>query len=160
MRTAFLAALISVATATSARAQGDTSVACATYRLCALRVEQSVFSMRLVQGQQGTPVGTLGWFGSGVSLLRPRQDSAGYYARRYVRHHRWASALGVIGGIAAVFALERSGDGFRLDTDDNTTLIALGVSAASALASIPFVIGAQRSLSRSIWWYNSTLAFD
>jgi hypothetical protein len=47
-------------------------------------------------------------------------------------------------------------DNFRDDIDN--TSVATGLAGVGfAIASIPFVLRAQRDLSRAVWWYNAAL---
>jgi hypothetical protein len=151
-----LAALVAPHSASAQTGGAPRAPSACTYETCALRIEPAFFwSPKLVRGRTGEEVGRLGGFGGGVDTLLAGPDSAAAYARVYVTNVRRSAALGLIGGIAYVVASVTS-NGFR-DTDDTSVAIAL-TGAGFAIASIPFTIRAQRSLSRAVWFYNASLA--
>jgi hypothetical protein len=154
LHAAALVALVAPASASAQAGAVRAPMAC-TYETCALRVEASYFSApKLLRGRAGEQVGSLGMFGGGVDTLLAGPDSASAYARRYVTNIRTATTLGLIGTVAAVAAIIHA-DGFD-DPDD--TAVALAITGAGfAIASIPFTVRATRSLSRSVWYYNSVL---
>jgi len=127
-----------------------------TYATCALRVEPAFFGPRLVRGASGEVVSRLGGFGGGVDSLLAGPDSAAAYGREYVRASQISGALGLIGALAYVVTVVRSENSqYGLPSDaDAATMIA---GAGFLVASIPFGVRAQRSLSRAIWWYNAAL---
>jgi hypothetical protein len=133
-----------------------TAPAGCTYATCALRVEPRFWvPARLVRGAAGVEVGRLGGFGGGVDTLLAGPDSAAAYARGYVKAARTSSVLGLAGAVAYVVVLWRT-DNFR-DDIDNTSVAAGLAGVGFAIASIPFVLRAQRDLSRAVWWYNAAL---
>jgi hypothetical protein len=134
-------------------AQVDT--AGCTYMRCALRIEQSFWGRHLVRGTQGERVGGISLFGS-VPFLRERADSSGIYARRHADNVRWTAVLGVIGGVALATAVNLA-NAERPEDFDQRAWVVLGIGTAALWGSVPFSLRAQRSLSRAVWWYNSTL---
>jgi len=146
-----LVPLVADAQSSAARAP----VGC-TYETCALRVEPRLFTPpRLLRGREGVEVGKLGAFGGGVDSLLAGPDSAATYARRYVTATRRANGLALLGVVAYVVAIARDDNLF--DTDPTTAAIAL-TGVGLSIASIPFALHAQRSLSRSVWFYNAQFA--
>lgn len=137
---------------------GPTGVpAACTYSTCALRVESRLFGSSLVRGAAGAPVGPrLSVFGGGVDLLLTGPDSAAAHARAYVRDSRRAATLGLLGTVAAVVLIVRTEGRPTNDIDGTSTGIAIA-SVGLSLAAIPFMIRAQRGLSRAVWWYNAAL---
>lgn len=154
--TIVLVALACVPLALDAQSAARAPSAC-TYETCALRVEPRFWSPpRLLRGRDGVEVGKLGAFGGGVDTLLAGSDSAATYARRYVKAARTSNTLALVGAAAYVALLFHS-DNLRNDLDN--TDVALGVSGlAFGIAAIPFGLRAQRSLSRSVWFYNAALA--
>jgi hypothetical protein len=131
------------------------SVGC-TYATCALRIEPSAWSgPRLLRGQSGEDVGRLGFFGQGVDPLLQGPDSAANYARQYVHASKVSATLGLLGFAAYVVTAVRT-DNFRDHLDDATFATAIG-GGGLAIASLPYTLRAQRSLSRAVWWYNAAL---
>ena len=108
----------------------------------------------MLRGRAGEEVGHLGAFGGDVNTLLAGPDSAAAYGRLYVTNVRKASTLGLLGAVAYVAVLVRS-DNLR-DVDDTSFAVGL-TGAALAVASIPFTLRAQRSLSRAVWFYNGAL---
>jgi hypothetical protein len=152
---AFVFAALVAPVSVSAQAGPVRAPAGCTYETCALRIEQGFFSAPvLLRGRAGEQVGSLGPFGGGVDTLLAGPDSAAAYARRYVTNTRRATTLGLIGTAAFIVALART-DNFR-NGDDVATAFAI-TALGFSLASIPFELRARRSLSRSVWFYNSVL---
>ena len=135
---------------------GGMSVAC-TYETCALRVENGFFSVNLVRGQSGERVSRLGGFGTGVDVLLAGPDSAARYARSYVTASRWSTGLTLIGSIAFGLAIAAVDDWHDSDIGSTEAVVVLAATGI-VVASIPFSVKAQRSLSRAVWWYNEDLA--
>lgn len=155
------AALAALAVTRAAGAQapvGPTAIpASCTYATCALRVENGFLSSGLVRGASGERVGgRLSAFGGGIEPLLAGPDSAQTYARAYVRDTRRGATLGLLGSIAAIALFVRTEGRTSGDVDDTSTALA-AASVGFAVAAIPFMIRAQRDLSRSVWWYNSAL---
>ncbi len=132
-----------------------TPVGC-TYATCALRIETAWFGMHVVRGTQGERVGRLGSFGGGVESLLSGPDSAAAYGRQYVRATRRSSTLGLIGAVAYAVVVVRT-DNFKREQFGDAEVITAIAGAGLTLASVPFAVQAQRSLSRAVWWYNSAL---
>ena len=159
--TAALAALATLAPAARADAQaaGQASgiPAGCTYMTCALRAEPGFGGTRLVRGASGERVATLGGFGGGTGILRTGGDSAAHYARQYTGAQRTAGVLGLAAFATWVYALVRVNADWEDVEDDRTAQVALLASTGLTLVSVPFNWRAQRSLSRSVWWYNSEI---
>jgi hypothetical protein len=153
---AVLLAALAAPHSASAQAGGAARAPSAcTYETCALRIEPSFFSgAKLLRGRSGEEVGRLGAFGGGVDTLLAGPDTAAALARVYVTNARRASTLGLIGSIAVIVAYART-DSFR-DADDTSLALAL-TGLGFTIASIPFTLRAQRSLSRAVWFYNAAL---
>jgi hypothetical protein len=130
-------------------AQAAPDTAC-SYTRCALRIEHRFLSTRLVRGASGESVARLGWFGSGVNVLLAGPDSAAYHARQYRSRRTTSDAIGVVGGALALAAVWTTDD----FVESGGLLLA---SATLELISLPFWLGARRSLDRSVWWYNREL---
>lgn len=154
LRAVVLAALVAPSTLTAQAGAVRAPSAC-TYESCALRVEAAFLSApKLLRGRAGEQVGNLGMFGGGVDTLLAGPDSAAAYARRYVTDIRRSSTLGLLGTVAFVAALIRSNN----SSADDAPTVALAVTAgAFSIASIPFALRANRSLSKAVWYYNSVL---
>jgi hypothetical protein len=98
----------------------------------------------------------LGAFGGGIQPLLNGPDSAAAYGQRYVRASHRSATLALIGAVAysAVVIHTHS---FRSDKF-STADVAVGLTGAGLLlASGPFGLQAQRSLSQAVWWYNAAL---
>lgn len=144
-----LAALVPSLTA-SAQVQGQTSISpqC-TYATCALRVEGGWFGLSLVKGASGERHRLWG-LGGGVSELLASSDSAAHYARSYVRDTRVATGLTIVAAAAAFYAYAKR-------DDENVSIPAVGVSLGFTVVSLPFLLSANRNLSRAVWWYNASV---
>ena len=131
--------------------------AACTYSTCALRVESRLFGSSLVRGAAGESVGPrLSVFGGGADLLLAGPDSSAAHARAYVRDSRRAATLGLLGTVAAVVLIVRHEGRTTDDIDATSTGLAIA-SVGLSLAAIPFMVRAQRDLSRAVWWYNAAL---
>jgi hypothetical protein len=147
----FAAPLVAGAQSSATRAPAG-----CTYETCALRVEARFWMpSRLLRGRDGVEIGKLGAFGGGVDTLLAGPDSAAAHARRYVTATRRANGLALLGAVAYVVALARTDN--LLDADPTTAGIAL-TGLGLSIASIPFALHAQRSLSRSVWFYDAQFA--
>jgi len=154
-RAAALAALLATPLAAGAQAPAPSGIpAGCTYATCALRLEQA-WGMRIVRGASGERVGRIGGFGSGVDVLLAGTDSSRAHARRYQSNARVVSTLGLAALTTSVIALVRVN---KHGEDDETARILGWSTLGIGLVSIPFAGRAQRSLSRSVWWYNAALA--
>jgi hypothetical protein len=150
-----LLTVVSRVEAQSPLPQRDSSRAGCTYAMCALRAEPAFFGRKLREGAGGTTIRR------GLSVWNPRlpeivatSDSAHTYARSFVSNGRKSEVLGLLAAVG--YAVWASGSrNFNEPTD------AAVIGAISALgfgvAAIPFSIRRERSLSRAVWWYNSTL---
>ena len=139
-----------------AEGQAPTGIpAACTYRTCALRVEPDFLGAALVRGASNEKVSRIGGFGGGVGVLLAGPDSAARYAHAYVHAKRGSTVLGILAGVAAGIVLVRADD--SSDWFETTDVVISLVGVGFGLASIPFTIKAQRSLSRSVWWYNAEL---
>lgn len=150
-----LAAISAVAAQSSPPAPATPPSGC-TYATCALRVETGFFSIRLVRGATGEPIGdALGVFGSGVDPLLTGPDSAAAFGRAYVHDTRRAAALGLLAVAAYVVVVART-DNFRHDFDGTSGTAAV-VTLGFTVATLPFATRARQDLSRAVWWYNAAL---
>ncbi|MFN2564114.1 MAG: hypothetical protein ABR499_03795 [Gemmatimonadaceae bacterium] len=131
------------------RAQAAPDTAC-SYSRCALRVEHRFLSTRLVRGASGESVSRLGWFGRGVDVLLAGPGSAAYHARQYRSRRTTSDALDFVAAALAVVAATQTDD----FVESGPFLL---TATALELISLPFWLGARRSLDRSVWWYNREL---
>jgi hypothetical protein len=126
-----------------------------TYAECAVRFEPGAWTQHLVRGASGRTVGKLGWFNSSaIDSLMAGSDSAAANARVYVSESRKSSAYWLVGTASLVFALIHTKNTQEVHAVDWSalTLALLTLGPAGRHAS-----NATASLSRSVWWYNSTL---
>jgi hypothetical protein len=121
-----------------------------SYSRCGLRVEHGFLSTRLVRGASGESVARLGLFGSGVNVLLAASDSAAHHARQYRSRRTTGDALGFVGAALTLAAIWTTDD----FVDSRPLLVG---SATLGLISLPFLLGARRSLDRAVWWYNRDL---
>lgn len=126
-----------------------------TYRTCAVRVEPVFLGRALKVGATGDSSSKLGGWGGGVGVLLAGPDSAAKYANVYVSATRRATTFGLIAAVSFAIVHART-DFSRNEPRGADAALALG-GAGFAIATIPFAIRAQRSLSRSVWWYNEAL---
>jgi hypothetical protein len=141
-----------------ASAQAPMTVAAAagcTYATCAIRIERSLFSERLVRGATGERVSTLGPFGGGVDMLTNGADSAATHAQAYVWNVKRSALLGGAGAIA--LGVAASTRGFQSGRVSNGDVVAVVAGAVVLAISVPFELRARRELARAIWWYNGAL---
>jgi hypothetical protein len=122
------------------------------YAACALRLRYSLFSIRLVQGQDQQRVASLGLFPPTVALFAERSDTAAQHYASFRRRHTSGALLTLAGTIAATAGL------LAYDSDDDlgVTLVIgggfLGIGGAIQATR------AREQLSQAVWWYNRTLA--
>jgi len=127
-----------------------------TYATCALRIERSLFAERLVRGETGERVGTLGLFGGGVDVLLGGSDSATVHAQAYVWNEKRSALLGGAGSVTlgVVFASTHGYSGGHVTNADAVAAVA---GLVALVSSVPFELRARRELARAIWWYNGSL---
>jgi hypothetical protein len=127
-----------------------------TYMACALRAEPGFGGTRLVRGASGERISTLGGFGGGTGPLLAGGDSAAHYARRYTGAQRTAGVLGLAAAATWIYAVVRANDDDDRGFEDDAVVAGL-VSVGLTIVAIPFQWRAQRSLARSVWWYNAAI---
>jgi hypothetical protein len=140
-------------------AQPTPRPAACTYQTCALRVEPGWLGRRIVRGQAGELVANVGLFGPSVVDIVQGSDSATHYAGIYERDHRVATVLIPVGAVLAAIPLVRarplSGESHSFTGGDWTLL---GSGILLELIGGGLALHGDRALSRSLWWYNGTLA--
>jgi hypothetical protein len=127
-----------------------------SYVACAVRVEPAFLGSGLVVGAAGDSVTRLGPWGGGVGILLAGPDSAAAYAHKYTYATRRATVLGLLATASYVALLWRT-DSFRDEMHGADAALAVA-GIGFAIGTIPFTLQSQRSLSRSVWWYNAALA--
>lgn len=123
-----------------------------SYTACALRLRYSLFSIRLVRGQDQQRVASLGLFPSSVPLFAERSDTAARYYASFRRRHTSGVLLSLAGTIAMTA-------GFLAYDSNHDLGVALVIGGG--LLGIGGGIEATRAreqLSQAVWWYNRTLA--
>ena len=130
-----------------------------TYDACALRVEPRLFgSPRIVRGAAGVPVGSIGPLGADLEEIVQGADSAVRHARDY-RRAQTRGLVATVGG-AALFAVglaQCDEDGLLFEgCSSGAGALALGGLGATLYGAFEYS-RANRSLSRSLWWYNRAL---
>ena len=124
-----------------------------SYDRCALRVEDTWLSRRLVVGPEGRTVARLGLGGPSLVNIVQRSDSAVAHARRYERAQATGAVLtlvGTIGSLATFVAAAQRDAG-----DGRDALVAVNIgSLVVGLVGQGFQIRARRELARSLWWHN------
>ena len=142
--------------AAPALAQQTPSDAACTYEACALRVEPSLFGLRLVRGAEGAAVAEPRLLGLGplpLSEAVAESPAALTHARTYERSYRTTALLAAGAGVLLFFAVDRD--------DLFSEEVQAGAAAGTAgllLASIPFDLRSRRALARAVWAYNAELA--
>lgn len=119
-----------------------------TYDTCALRVESSFLSTRIVRGTEGVPVSGLGLFGSNLSEVVGSSERALEHARIYDRTRTpavlMALGAGLLLGLGAATAQDDAvSDGVSL----GMTLGGIGLT----VVSIQLSTRSQRAFSRALW---------
>lgn len=157
-RVAFIITLIAVhAIVTPAPAQSAVTArqSSCTYAECALRFEPGTWRQHLVRGTSGRTVGKLGWFNSSaIDSLLAGPDSAASNARRYVSENRKSAMYSLIGTASMMFAVIRLQNAREVHAVDVSAIV-LGLLTLGPAGH--HAGNAAASLSRSVWWYNSTL---
>ncbi|MEO7456928.1 MAG: hypothetical protein ABIY52_11755 [Gemmatimonadaceae bacterium] len=129
--------------------------AACTYQACALRLAPVWNGLDVVKGAQGQRVTGLGFFW--VSDIRPAlaaNDSALRYAREAMHVRRVAALLTDAGGAALAFVAVRGIANGTLSRGDR---VAAAAGGAAFVASVPLQFVADGLLSKSVWWFNSSL---
>jgi hypothetical protein len=136
---------------TSLRAQQDTC----SYDACALRIKRGFWGRRLVQGREEQKVAGFALLAPSLDTVMQRSDSAArYYSLFRVRHNRgfWFALSGVAlyGGATLVYGIDRDLEG---------PTIAMSIAGTAAfIVGLVNTVRAEEPLSRSVWWYNRSLA--
>lgn len=102
--------------------------------------------------------------GGAAALLRLTEssDSANAHARLYVRRERitqrmfWIGSAAVLGSLASM-TIRRECCHPNPDDANVPEIIGFVGGTAVLYGSIPFSVAANRSLHRTIWWYNRGL---
>jgi hypothetical protein len=126
-----------------------------TYDRCALRFEEPY----LVRGVDAERVTRLAWWSPPrLTPIVQRSDSAVYHARLAEASYRRGVAAGAVGLVTAVAAIvwaaKRESE-FRI-LDPGPLVLAIGADVIAIYGQHQFR-QAQRSLARTIWWYNRDL---
>ena len=140
-------------------AQASTTTAAASacnYQACAIRIERGWFSERLVRGEAGEEVGSVGLFGAGVEVLLSGSDSAAAHARAYNWNTRRSAVFGGA-GILLVAIASANTNHFSNDRVTTVDVVTLAAGVTALFVGAPYAIRARRELSRAIWWYNGAL---
>jgi len=128
-----------------------------TYDRCALRLQYRLFSTRVVQGAEATPVARLGLFAPHISPLETSADTIQLHYQSF-RSHRNAGVLFVLLGVAAggaALIVYSSDIWSNNDRGTATGLLLLGTGF-----TIAGTVNSQRSadeLQQAIWLYNRSL---
>ena len=151
-KTQIVLAALSVVAAGALRAQ-DSSC---TWDRCALRVQSSLFSMKVVRGRAAEPVAKLGGFAPRIQPLADSRDTAiqRYYVQFRAAATR-ATALSLGGfalGVGALVAYEAPNHGGR-----GVYGWLLGASALTSIIQFAEQRRANDRLESAIWWYNRGL---
>lgn len=137
----------------AALAQEPVRAAPCTYDSCALRVEDTWLSRRLVVGPEGRTVARLGLGGPSLANIVQRSDSAVVHARRYERAQTTGAVLTLVGTIGSLASFIAAAP--RDASADRDVLVAVNIgSLVVGLVGQGFQIRARRELARSLWWYN------
>ena len=128
-----------------------------TYDRCALRVENAnpVFPGHLVQGVEGRPVATLGFFAPRIPLLESSGDSVRIPYEAFRARQRASSVLGVLSlasFVAAPFVVKRSFSG-----PGSTVYYVIGAGAVFGISALVTGAGAGKKLEEAIARYNDQL---
>ena len=148
------AAIVLVTLVTLGIRAGAAQEPACTWDRCALRVQSSLFSMKVVRGSAGETVAKLGGFGPRIAPLAASPDTAvqRYYAQfRGAANRATALTLGGFAlGVAAVVAYSHH------DTRGSAGWL-LGASALVDIIQFAEQRHASDRLERAIWWYNRGL---
>lgn len=74
------------------------------YEQCALRLEASLFSERIVQGASATPIARLGLFAPGIRPLATAGDSARAHYQAFRTLQNRGGTFNLVAGVASVAA--------------------------------------------------------
>lgn len=135
----------------AARAQ-DSSC---SYLACGLRIAPVWNGLDVVRGAEGQRVSGLGFFWA--KDVRPAlavNDSSAAYAARAVRVRRVAAVLTDAGALALAYAAGRQLHNGAFTSGDKGAAVA---GATAFAVSVPLQFAADGLLSRSLWWFNSSL---
>ena len=129
-----------------------------TYDRCALRLQHTAFSDRIVQGTGATVVGRLGLFAPRVEPLATAGDSARNHYESFRTHQNRGGALSIVGAIAGVATLVILSNSIDRQEDPPGVVWGLiGFGAAFSIAgSIDIRIGRDQ-LQQALWFYNRSL---
>lgn len=135
------------------RASAAQESAC-TWDRCALRVQSSLFSMKVVRGSAGETVAKLGGFSPRIQPLAESRDTAvqrPYVQFRAAANRATALTLGGFAlGVAALVAYQHH------DTKSSAGWL-LGASALVDIIQFAEQRHASDRLESAIWWYNRGL---
>jgi hypothetical protein len=128
------------------------------YERCALRLQASLFSERIVQGASATPVARLGLFAPSIPPLAAAGDSARAHYQTFQTLQNRGGAFSVAAGAAAVAVTvilashTRSGD-----NPPTVTWWIAGAGIGFGLVGGIHARLAREQLYRAMWFYNGSL---
>ena len=140
--------------------QDSTSTASCTYDSCALRLQPGFWGTKIVRGTSGETAVRIGLFNSKLVTLVQSSDSAARYARQYSDQHATGVIIGIVGAAVSIASLFLWDGPFSDPDSNNDSEVTAGmvIGGVIGLTGGLIELNAQRSLHRSIWWYNRDLA--
>lgn len=154
-RAAIAAALVLLAPVEAAaqRMEAARVPAGCDYRSCAYNILAAMHGLRVVRGEQETPVGTLGFLWTN-DISAAFDGEAQATARDAVRVRRWGALLTDL-GLALLVA--GAADAALNDLDRTSATLMMG-GAASLGLSVPLQFRADLHLARAVWQHNARYA--
>lgn len=154
-RVALVAALLllSPMAAMAQRIEASRIPAECAYRDCAYNIIAALHGLRVVRGEQETPVGTLGFLWTN-DISAAFDGSSQATARSAVRVRRWGALLTDVGlALIIVGAVDAAAN----DLDRSSANFMLGGAATLGL-SVPLQFRADTHLARAVWQHNARYA--
>lgn len=128
-----------------------------TYERCALRLENAnpMFPGRLVQGVEGRPVATIGFFAPRIPVLESSADSIRIPYQSFRSRQRTTSVLAVLSLATLAAAVPLAGHSIR--GPSSAMWWALGAGTTLGVATLASGVGAENKLDEAIARYNDQL---
>jgi hypothetical protein len=154
-RAALVAAILclSPASAPAQRIEATRLPADCDYRRCAYNIIAALHGLKVVRGEQETPVGTLGFLWTN-DISAAFDGESQRTARSAVRVRRWGALFTDV-GLALLVA--GAVDAAATDLDRTSANLMLG-GAASLGLSVPLQFRADMHLARAVWQHNARYA--
>lgn len=150
-------ALLSLSPRLGSAQEAQAVVPPCTYERCALRLENAnpMFPGRLVQGVEGRPVATIGFFAPRIPVLESSADSIRIPYESFRSRQRTTSVLAVLSLATLAAAVPLAGHSIR--GPSSAMWWALGAGTTLGVATLASGVGAENKLDEAIARYNDQL---